>query len=220
MFVRLTIALSLALCVSSSTVAENWKKADAVLEGVQKKFADIKEHAKEVENGMIGEEKREEESLTRSENQLKESAVALEESKTKLASEKAAIENKKTELESSFLESSDSSFFEIPESFSRFPKVTEDLQKLKEAEKVYKDKMMLLHQKDDELLQMANKDFSDSHKAAGLIGHFRSENSKNLRRPSSFIEQDEMPAAFQRILKAEDALRAVNDKLARDFHLA
>ena len=221
MFVRLTIALSFVLSVSASVASEKWKKADAALEHIQRKFADIKEHAKEVEDGLLTDEKQEGESLARTETEVHESAVALEESKSKLESEETALDNKKDAIEASFLESADSSLLEIPESFSKFPKVSDDLAKLKEAEKVYKDKMMLLHQKDDELLQMANKDFADSHKAAASIGHFRgSGNGRNVHSPSSFVQQDEMPVAFQRILKAEDALRAVNDKLARDFHLA
>lgn len=246
MFLRLTIALSLALFSSAGSVEDTWNKADIALNEVQKKFAEVKEHAKQVEEEVMEDSKKETESVAEAESKTEESAMTAEESKAELESEKskveAEIEARKKDLDSSFLEGMDSSFLEIPESFAKFPQVAEDLKQLKEAEQVYKDKMSLLHQKDDELLQMANKDFEDSHKTAALMGSLRllhekkkkgssfmeiseepSEKKTETEKPnlrSSFVQKDEMPAAFQRILKAEEALRAVNEKLARDFHLS
>jgi hypothetical protein len=245
MFLRLTIALSLALLSSASSVEDTWNKADIALYEVQKKFAEVKEHAKQVEEEVMEGSKKETESVAEAESKKEENAMAAEESKAELESEKskveAEIEARKKDLDSSFLEGMDSSFLEIPESFAKFPQVAEDLKQLKEAEQVYKDKMLLLHQKDDELLAMANKDFDESHKTAALMGSLRllhekkknpsfmelneepSEKQTETEKPnlrSSFVQKDEMPVAFQRILKAEEALRAVNDKLAREFHLS
>lgn len=216
MLFRLASLAVLSNCVLAS-VDETWKKADAAIEQVQKKFADIKEHAQEVEKSIAEDKKMEATKVSESEAELKRSEAAVRESEKVLEENAKEALVKQKEIDSSFLQMPESSFMEIPDSLAKFPKVAEDMEKLKEAEKVYNDKMKALHQQDDELLAMANKDFEDSRKSAELMGNLRTQHRKEA---SSFIQKDDLPAAFQRILQAEADLQKVNQQIAHDFNLA
>jgi hypothetical protein len=217
MLFRLASLGILCNCVVAS-VDETWKKADAAIEQVQKKFADIKEHAQEVEKSIEEDKKEEATRVSQSEEEVKRSkAIEIESEKVLEENAKKALVKQK-EIDSSFLQLPESSFMELPDSLEKFPKVAEDMERLKEAEKVYNQKMKALHQQDDELLAMANKDFEDSRKSAELIGNLRAQHRKEA---TSFVQKDDdLPAAFQRILQAEADLQKVNQQIARDFNLA
>jgi uncharacterized protein YihD (DUF1040 family) len=194
------VPLSVAVGAFAATPDELWKKAEAEVQQVEKRFADIKSHAQDVGAGL---EEAKEQALESARPSLKQGSVP---------------ETVSTSAKSAFAQLSDSSFLEIPESLAKFPKVAEDLEQLKEAEAVYNAKMKALHEQDDALLALANKDFEDSSKAAGMIGNLRRQHERR-HGASSFIETGALPDAFQRVLKAEADLEAANDKLAREFHL-
>jgi hypothetical protein len=220
MMFRLAIALSLARIGTASQVENTWQKAEAVLTQVKEKMSHVQEHAQEVAAELTTRKEEELQKLNESEAALKKTEASAAQGEMQAEEEAAAVEKERDELESSFLQTGiDSSFLEIPPALAKFPKVSEDMKALHQAEEVYNEKMRILHQKDEELLAMANKDFSDSHQAVAMMGHLRSQQTK--RKPvSSFVQKDEMPEAFKRILKAEEDLKAVAAGIARDFHLA
>ena len=221
MIMRLATALSLAVIGAGSTVEETWKKADDTLKKVEAKLVDVQEHANDVAAKLAEDAKEEEKSVAASEEDVKRTSELAKEDEEQVKADTKTVANKRAELESSFLQSADSSFLEIPEALAKFPKVAEDMKALHDAEQIYNDKMRILHQKDEELLAMANKDFSESRQAVALMGNLRSQQKPKRRKPvTSFVQKDEMPEAFQRILKAEADLQSVNAQIAKDFHLA
>ena len=208
MLLRLTSSAVLAATAIGS-VAETWQKADATLEQTKEKFSVVHKHA----DAVAAEEARilasSKQALAASADELKRSADAYKASEDSLVAPPAATAVEPVLAESSFLE--------IPEGFAKFPGVADDMKKVREAERVYKEKMQKLHEKDDELMALARSSFQDSKSAASLVNTLRAE-TNHVRGSSSFLQTGKVNPAFERILKAEDALRAVNKQLAKDFN--
>ena len=210
MLFKVTSAFVLLACASASA-DETWRKADARMEAMRKSFAEVRDHAHKVvedeQRAMMAAEASEK----KSEEALENSESDLEKSEAKLAQSKARVSTP-TKME-------ESSFLEIPDSLSKYPKVAEDMKKVRDAERVYKDKMKALHEKDSELMALAKQDFADSKSALNLMGNLRTQR-KHRASGSSFVETQELPPAFARILKAEAELKKVNDDLAKEFNFA
>ena len=203
MFIRCaTAVVAFSSCVAGSVVVDTWKQADELMENSQHKFAEISKHAAEaaVEEQKIADEARK--SMHDSADRLKESVEEMEDAKSKLVMPEISANPVPV----------DSSFMELPDSFSQFPGVEADMKKVREAEKVYRDKMAKLRETDDDLMKMAKADFQEGRDVVKMVGHLRSKPAAS----SSFIETGTSP--FQKVLDAEKSLKAVNDQLAKDFN--
>lgn len=194
--------------VSDSIVGKVWEKANSVLQSADESLNEVKEHAEEAV-------KRESKDVEDSRKHLHESADALEKSAAAFREAEAKLQepvDPRGETASSFFQGEDSSFMELPASLMQFPGVAEDMKKVKAAEANFKEKMQKLHEKDDELMALAKKDFAEGRKAIDQIGHLRREKAQ----PVSFIEKKIM-SPLDRVLEAEKKLKEVNDKLGKDF---
>lgn len=202
------VLASFSRAVSGGSVEGTWKEADKLIEQSQEKLAEVHEHANEAaaEEQQVADAARK--AMHDSADNLKVSIDELEAAKAKLTSP-SATEREPTSL-------GDSSFLELPESLAQFPGVADDMKKVRAAEKVYEEKMNLLHQKDDELLKMAQADFQEARDVGSMVGNLRSQ-TKSGHRGSSFLEKHS-GTPFQQVLDAEASLKAVNDKLAKEFN--
>jgi hypothetical protein len=187
-----------------------WNKANAAVHSADETFAEIRERTQ----AIVEKESQEVESARR---HVHETADALEKSAEEFKeAEKHLLEpvdprSSGNEAVSSFLES-----MELPASLMQFPEVAADMEKVRAAEKDFQEKMKKLHQKDDDLMELARKDFSEGRKAISKIGHLRS--SSTARKPSSFIETGKKNLSpLDKVLVAEERLKEVNDKLGREF---
>lgn len=191
----------------NSSAEETWKEADVALEGIAKRFAEVREHGDEA----LAQEQAEIEAANKSAKQAEEEAKSIAETMSEASSE---LDDAKPVEEAADVSSS---FMEIPDSLAKFPKVAEDMKAMREAEQVFAEKMRALKARDNELMEMAQKNFAESRNVVKEIGNFRKTRNSGS---SSFLERAKLPPAFERILKAEADLKAVNDQLARDFNFA
>ena len=194
--------------VSDSTVSKVWDKTHSVLQSADESLSEVKEHAEEAikrESKDVEDSRRH---LHESADELEKSAAAFREAEKKLQEPV----DPRGSTASSFLQGEDSSFLELPDSLMQFPGVAEDMKKVKAAEANFKEKMQKLHEKDDELMALAKKDFAEGRKAIDQVGHLRREKAH----PVSFLEKKIM-SPLDRVLEAEKKLKEVNDKLGKDF---
>ena len=210
MFFKLTSAFAVIACANSSA-EETWMKADARMDAMRKSFAEIRDHAHKVVEDEQRAMAKAEADAAQSESELKKSESALVMNEEDLAKTEAKL-SVPVKVEES------SSFMEISDVLSKYPKVAEDMKQVREAERVYKEKMQALHDKDAELMSLAKKDFEDSKNAVHMMGNLRTQ--RKHRGASSFVQMEELPPAFARVLKAEAELKKVNDDLAKEFNFA
>ena len=207
MFVKYAVTVAVfTSCIAGSTVEETWKKADHIIEQSAERFAEVHKHADEAasEEQKIADSARQ--AMHDTADKLKESVDELESARAKLVL--PDMKNMPTTI-------TDSSFMELPESFAQFPGVEEDMKKVREAEKVYQEKMNNLRAKDAELMNMAKADFQQGRDVVNMVGNLRSQ-TKTLGGSSFLQTQGSTP--FQKVLDAEASLKAVNDQLAKEFN--
>jgi len=206
-------AILASACYASSGEADVrnvWDQAQATIKSADATLSDVREHTEEAvrrESKDVEESRRH---LHESADELKKSAQAFKEAEAKL--QEPVDPRAEAGAVSSFLQGDDSSFLELPASLMQFPGVVEDMKKVKAAEENFKEKMHKLHEKDDELMALAKKDFAEGRKAINQIGHLRKDKTK----PASFLEKKIM-SPLDRVLEAEKKLKEVNDKLGKDF---
>ena len=207
--------LIVTTCLAASEdleVKTVWDEAQAKMKTVDATLSEVRQHTEEAvkrESKDVEETRRH---LHESADQLQKSALAFREAEAKL--QEPVDPRGEAAVLSSFLQGDDSSFLELPESLMQFPGVAEDMKKVKAAEENFKEKMKKLHEKDDELMALAKKDFAEGRKAINQIGHLRRDKSQPPA--ASFLEKKIM-SPLDRVLEAEKKLKEVNDKLGRDF---
>jgi hypothetical protein len=210
MLLKVSAVLASACYASSGEVdiRNVWDQARATIKSADATLSDVREHTEEAvrrESKDVEESRRH---LHESADDLQKSAQAFKEAEAKL--QEPIDPRGEAGAVSSFLQGDDSSFLELPASLMQFPGVSDDMKKVKAAEENFKEKMHKLHEKDDELMALAKKDFADGRKAINQIGHLRKP------QPASFLEKKIM-SPLDRVLEAEKKLKEVNDKLGKDF---
>lgn len=193
-----------ALVVNSrGSVEETWKRTDAALQDVNAKFTEVRKRADEA----VAEEKK----------VLKDAKIAAEKSEQVLEHlgepEKVSEENLRDLPVDKVKFEPESSFLEIPDDLKKFPGVEEDMKRAQEAERLFKEKMHNLHEKDEELMAFARTNFAASHNAVKQIGHLRAGGM------SSFLQGYQLPPAFAKVREAQEELRKMNENLKKQFHL-
>ena len=209
MYLKASVILigSCLASVSDKEVKNVWDQAQSTIRDTEQTLGEVREHTEEAvrrESKDVEDSRRH---LHESADELQKSAAAFREAESKL---QEPVDPRTGTTESSFLQNTDSSFLEFPESLMQFPGVAEDMRKVKAAEEKFKEKMQKLHEKDDELMALAKKDFTEGRKAMNEIGHFR----KN--QPASFLEK-KITSPIDRVVEAEMKLKEINDKLGKDF---
>jgi len=189
-----------------------WNKATDAVNAAEDTFSQIRKRTEEV----VSKESQEVESARK---HLHETAHALEKSAEQFReAESHLVEPVDPRAPadkdaSSFLEST----MELPASLMQFPEVAADMEKVRAAEKDFQEKMKKLHQKDDDLMELARKDFAEGRKAISQIGHLRS-NKKVNKHGSSFLETGKkVLTPLDKVLLAEEKLKEANSKLGKDF---
>jgi Mg2+ and Co2+ transporter CorA len=193
-----------------ASVQETWEKADLTLEQAKKRFAEVRKHSEEVAQ-------KEQEVLEKTKKDLAASIATADKAAAKLRADEEKLSPPTVQSPKSAA-SIDSSLLELPDVLAKLPGVSEDMKRVHEAEKVYREKMRLLKQKDDELMALARGNYEDARKASSMVDTLRSETSHI--RGSSFIQKDDhMAPYFARIVAAEEGLKATAKKIAKDFNL-
>ena len=214
MLLKLSAVFATACYASSvdTEVSGVWDQAKTAMKSVDATLNEVREHTEEAVKHESKDVELSRKHLHESADQLQKSAEAFREAEAKL--QEPVDPRDHAEMISSFLQGDDSSFLELPESLMQFPGVAEDMKKVKAAEENFREKMKKLHEKDDELMALAKKDFAEGRKAMSQIGHLR--RGGKQAQPASLLEKKIM-SPLDRVLEAEKKLQEVNDKLGKDF---
>ncbi len=200
--------------VSADVVSETWDRAGSVMSTAEETLSEVRKHAEEAAARETDDVEAARQSMRDSEQALEKSARVFQDAEKKLLESKENVKDTPSDSVES------SSFLEFPEAFSNLPGVKDDMEKVREAERRYKETMGQLRSQDDDLMNMARKNFADAGSAVSKIGSLRS------KQGASFLEMDKrgvsysVPETFRKVLEAEANLKKVNEELAKEFHLA